>query len=50
MYSQKYYKPGEKKIFFSKKDLNEWIFKNRIKSDSELDKIVRERYANIIDE
>jgi len=40
-----YYKPGGKKIFFSKKDLNEWIFKYRIKSDSELDQIVTEKYS-----
>lgn len=39
-----YYKPGGKKIFFSKKDLNDWIFKFRIKSDSELDEKVNERY------
>ncbi len=37
-----YYKPGGKKIFFSKKDLNEWIFKKRIRSDIELNKIVIE--------
>ena len=40
-----YYKPGGKKIFFSKKDLNEWIFKYRIKTDSELDQIVTKKYS-----
>lgn len=40
-----FYKPGGKKIFFSKKDLDEWIFKNRIKSDSELTEIVKEKYT-----
>lgn len=31
-----FYKPNGKKIFFSKTELNKWIFKNKIKSDSEL--------------
>ena len=40
-----YYKPGGKKIFFSKKDLNDWIFKYRIKSDSEIEKIISDKYT-----
>lgn len=43
-----YYKPGGKKIFFSKKDLNEWIFKKRISLDSELGQIVTEKYSKSI--
>lgn len=31
-----FYKPNGKKIFFSKTELNKWIFKNKIKSESEL--------------
>lgn len=43
-----YYKPGGKKIFFAKKDLNDWIFKFRIKSDSELNQIVTEKFAKSV--
>jgi len=43
-HSVPFYKPGGKKIFFSKKDLDEWIFKTRIRSDSELDKVVSDEY------
>lgn len=39
-----FYKPGGKKIFFSKKDLDAWIFKNKIMSDSEMNEIVIKRY------
>ncbi len=34
-----YYKPNGKKIFFSKVELDKWIFKHRIKSESELEQI-----------
>jgi len=34
-----YYKPNGKKIFFSKIELDKWIFKSRIKPDSELEQI-----------
>jgi len=40
-----FYKPSGKKIFFSKKDLDEWIFKTRIRSEAELDKVILEEYA-----
>ena len=43
-----YYKPGGKKISFSKKDLDEWIFKKRIMSDSELNQIVTEKYSKTL--
>ena len=39
-----YYKPGGKKIFFSKMDLNVWIFKNKIMSDSEVNETVKDKY------
>jgi len=32
-----FYKPGGKMIYFSKRDLDNWIFKNRINSDDELE-------------
>lgn len=31
-----YFKPNGKKIYFSKKDLREWIFRNRHKSGQEI--------------
>ncbi len=34
-----FYKPGGKKIFFSKKELDEWIYKYRVKTNTELDEI-----------
>lgn len=40
-----YYKPGGKKIFFSKKDLDSWIFKNRINSETEMDKEIMKRIS-----
>jgi len=42
-----YYKPGGKKIFFSKKDLEKWIFRNRIRSEAELDEEVNKRIYKI---
>lgn len=40
-----FYKPGGKKIFFLKKDLDKWIFRNRIRSEEELDEVVKEKYS-----
>lgn len=31
-----YFKPNNKKIYFSKNDLREWIFRNKHKSNSEI--------------
>ncbi len=42
-----FYKPGGKKIFFSKNDLDQWIFKNRIKSESELESQINDKLSNI---
>ena len=42
-----YHKPGGKKIFFSKKDLDKWIFRNRIRSEAELDEEVNKRIYKI---
>lgn len=35
-----YYKPGGKMIYFSKQDLDNWIFKHRIKSDEEANEFI----------
>lgn len=37
-----FYKPGGKKIFFEKSELNKWILKGRIKSQSELDELAND--------
>jgi len=33
-----YYKPSGKKIYFKKSELEEWIFKHRIKSSEDIEK------------
>jgi excisionase family DNA binding protein len=33
-----YYKPNGKKIYFKKAELDEWIFKHRIKSNEDIEK------------
>lgn len=33
-----FYSPSNKKIYFLKKDLNDWLIQNKFKSKSELDK------------
>jgi len=40
-----YFKPNNKKIYFKKSELNEWLFRNRINTDDEL-VIVAENYLN----
>lgn len=37
-----YYKPNGKKIYFKKAELDEWIFKNRIKSGEDIEKEANE--------
>lgn len=32
-----HFKPNGKKIYFQKSDLNNWIYRNKMKSDSEID-------------
>lgn len=33
-----YYKPSGKKLFFSRKEIDEWLLKNRYQTDEEIEK------------
>jgi len=44
-----YYKPNGKKIFFSKVELDRWIFKTRVKPDSEIEQEAKE-YISTVEE
>ena len=36
-----YFKPGGKKNFFKKSDLDNWLFRNKVKSNSQLEEEAR---------
>jgi len=37
-----FYKPNGKKIYFEKSELNQWLLKNRSKSESELEEMAND--------